>query len=224
MRNREQIKNILATLWPKSRLAPEVLGEIITRLDSSRLSIEQIDALLRAHRMECQKASWSPEAWDITRRINATRSNSGAVARVDDTQEKIKAEANELRWAKLVNTKRRDRVLAAIQCMELSELDAFVTARIPEASRSCDQAKYTAQLWEWAKGKLGNPQTWTVERVANCQPARVVLCRVLGIDIETPAYDRSKTYPTVSNPAGFDNSLAKAEIGFAVASESKSST
>lgn len=212
MRNREQIKSMLATLWPKSKLPAEVLGEIVTRLDSSRLSIEQIDAMLRAHRMECPKASWSPESSDIVRRINATRANTGAVARARTTEETIEADANELRWARLVNTQRRDRVKAAIECMEMSELDWFVTERMPEVMQSCEQAKYTPQMWERAKALLGKPETWTADRVANCQPARIVLCRCLGIPIDAPRYDPKRKYPNTANAAGFDKSLASTAL------------
>jgi len=210
MNLREQIKNLLVTLWPKSKLPTEVHSEIINRLATARLSMEQIGALLRAHRMECQKASWSPEPSDIHRRILATRSNTGVVARVKSTEETIDADANELRWAKIANTARYERVKAAIECMEMADLDAFVKSKLTGIMDT--QAEFAAEMWEWAKEKLGKVETWTPERVANCQPARVVLCRCLGIAIDKPTYDQKRRYPATASTAGFDNSLTSRAI------------
>lgn len=205
MNLREQIKNLLVTLWPKSKLPTEVHSEIINRLATCRLPIEQIDAMLRAHRFECDKAQWSPFPPDVFKRINAVRSNTGVTARVDSTEATIEKEVNEIRWARLTNTRRRDRVKAAIECMDMSELDAFVEGKMAAVVAADKQAEHAANLWAEAKLRRGNSETWTPEKVANCQPARVVLCRCLGIAIDTPAYDPSRKYAAISNPAGTES-------------------
>lgn len=212
MNYRDQIKNILVSLWPQSKLSPDVLGELLNRLAGCRLPVEQIDALLRAHRMECEKASWSPFPPDIFKRINAVRASTGAVRKVDTTKEQIETDVNEMRWARMVNTQRRDRVIAAIECMDMADVDGFVIGKLPDIT-AIDDAKFAREMWAEAKDALGKPETWTPDRLANNQKARIVLCRCLGISLATPKYDPKKVYQAVSNPAGTDGLPSLAEIG-----------
>jgi hypothetical protein len=202
MNVRDQVKNILVTLWPKSKLPPEVLTEIVNRLATCRLPIEQIDAMLRGHRFECDKANWSPFPPDIFKRINAIRNTRGVTKTVDKTAEAAAREANEMRWAAIVNTDRKRRVITALECMEMSELDAFVKSKISGIMDA--QAEFAAEMWEDAKARLGKPETWTPERVANCQAARVVLCRCLNISLDTPRFDPERKYLATLKPAGTD--------------------
>lgn len=204
MNIREQIKNILVTLWPKSKLPPEVLTEIVNRLSTCRLPIEQIDAMLRAHRFECDKANWSPFPPDIFKRINAINNNRGVKQQVEHVNTTAAKEANERNWLMMVNAMRSKRITDAIECMEIAELDSFVKSKL--AGIAPDNA---ADMWEYAKKKLGKVETWTPERIANCQPARVVLCRCLNISLDTPRFDPGKTYPKIVKPAGTDGLIVQ---------------
>lgn len=205
MNIREQVKNILVTLWPKSKLPPDVLTEIVSRLATCRLPIEQIDAMLNAHRFECEKAQWSPHPPDIFKRVNAIRGSRGVTATVDKTAEAATREANEMRWAAIANGMRRKRLIDALECMELADLDSFVKSKL--ASITTMQAEHAGTMWEQAKEKLGKLETWTVDRVADCQHARIVLCRCLSIALDVPGYNPERVYPKVPKPAGTDRSL-----------------
>ncbi len=205
MNIREQVKNILVTLWPKSKLPPEVLTEIVNRLATCRLPIEQIDAMLRSHRFECDKAQWSPFTPDIFKRINAIRNTRGVTKTVDKTAEAAAREANEMRWSAIVNTDRKRRLVAALECMDVGDLDEFVKSKL--AGFMDAQAEFAEEIWEQAKIKLGKVQTWTPERIADCQHARIVLCRCLNISLDTPRYDPERKYPEIPKPAGTDRSL-----------------
>lgn len=207
MNIREQVKNILVTLWPKSKLPPEVLTEIVNRLATCRLPIEQIQAMLNAHRFECEKAQWSPHPPDIFKRVNAihgARNVSHAVQHVAETAAK---EANERNWAAIANTMRTKRLVEALECIELSELDSFVKSKL--ASVSPAQASNAADMWEYAKKRLGKVETWTIDRVVNSQSARVVLCRCLSISLDVPRYDPERVYPKTPKPAGTDRTLVE---------------
>jgi len=98
---------------------------------------------------------------------------------------------------------RRDKVLAAVECLDMAAVDAFVKERANSQRLA---------MWEYAKSKLGRPETWTPERLADCQPARIVLAACLGLGA-APEYDPRREYPKPAKKAGTDRFDSLAGIG-----------
>jgi hypothetical protein len=192
MNRRDAIKNTMVAMWPKSKLPTQTLAATIDRLNGSNLTLDQITALLTAHQQECEKAAWSPFPPDISRRVSAVRADTGNRQRVAAT---AKANASGQHYAGFVawaNAALRDRVLAAVECMDMAAVDGFVLARANSERLG---------MWNYAKAKLGNAETWTPERLADLQPARIVLAHCLGLG-GGPEYDPQGEYPRPVRKAG----------------------
>lgn len=201
--NRDYIKGKMIDLWPSSKLTPQVINALITRIEDARLECDQVDAMLTAHRMECDRASYSPFAPDLVNRISRLRTREIATRAVATTSEEVSDESNWTRWAAWANQYRAERVIKAVSGMTPAEIVQKIEQSLPEVVLHPD-FRFVADVWAHAKNLLGKPDTWTVRRMAECQPSRLVMCRVFNVQTDAPKFDPGRQYPK-TNKRVFDN-------------------